>query len=150
VSAGVIPAGLEGAALAAALRECCGIDRWVDGVLARQPFRDEAALLSAADAVFAELAPEDWRRGFAAVGEPPVARDGETGTQTAAELALRLYRERFGYPFITSAPPMASDELLMRIRIRLGNEEQAEFRGSSAELRRLTHYRLSRLMQRGG
>lgn len=149
MSGELVPPGLSGAALASALRDCCGVDRWVGAVVARQPFRDEAALLAAADAAFAELEPADWRQGFADVGEPPVAQDGEPGTQAAATLALRLYRERFGYPFITAAPPMACDELLMRIRIRLGNDEQAEFRASAAELRRLVHYRLSRLAQRG-
>jgi 2-oxo-4-hydroxy-4-carboxy-5-ureidoimidazoline decarboxylase len=135
--------------LAAALHDCCAIDRWVEEVLARRPFRDDAAVLAAADEAFAVLAPEDWRQGLAVAGASVVPAGGEAGTRAAAELALRLYRERFGYVFISGAPHMAADELLMRIRIRLGNDEETELRTACDELRRGARARLSRLLSRG-
>ena len=38
-----------------ALRRCCGASRWVQGMLARRPFGDDATLLAVADAVCAEM-----------------------------------------------------------------------------------------------
>jgi 2-oxo-4-hydroxy-4-carboxy-5-ureidoimidazoline decarboxylase len=135
--------------LAAALHDCCAIDRWVDEVLARRPFHDDAAVTAAADEAFAALTREDWQQGLAAAGALVVPADGEAGTRAAAELALRLYRERFGYVFVSGAPHLVADELLMRIRIRLGHDEEAELRTACAELRRRARARLARLLSRG-
>jgi 2-oxo-4-hydroxy-4-carboxy-5-ureidoimidazoline decarboxylase len=140
---------LPDADLAAALRGCCGMEQWVDRVMARRPFTDDAAVLAAADAAFAGLDLQQWRQGFAAAGDPAVPADGEPGTRAAAELALQLYGERFGHPFVSAARPMDADELLMRIRIRLGNDARAELRTAAAELRRLARTRLERLLQGG-
>jgi 2-oxo-4-hydroxy-4-carboxy-5-ureidoimidazoline decarboxylase len=149
-SSGVdVLASLPDEMLAAALHDCCAIDRWVEEVLARRPFHDGAAVAAAADQAFAVLTPEDWRQGLAAAGALVVPADGEAGTRAAAELALRLYRERFGYVFVSGAPHMAADELLMRIRIRLGHDEEAELRTACAELRRGGRARLARLLSGG-
>jgi 2-oxo-4-hydroxy-4-carboxy-5-ureidoimidazoline decarboxylase len=135
--------------LASRLRECCGSDRWVDAVAARSPFADEAALLAAADEAFASLEPQDWQQALQAIAEPGVAADADAGTRAAAELGLRLYRERFGQPFVIATERMTAEELLMRIRIRLANDAEAELRAAGDELRRLSRSALERLLERG-
>ena len=43
---------------------CCGSARWVAEMVARRPFGSREALLSAADATWAGLGPDDWREAF--------------------------------------------------------------------------------------
>ena len=53
----------EREALAAFLR-CCGSRRWAEAMTAGRPYRDERALVAAAERAFAPLAREDWLEAF--------------------------------------------------------------------------------------
>jgi 2-oxo-4-hydroxy-4-carboxy-5-ureidoimidazoline decarboxylase len=128
------------------LRHCCASMRWVNTVAAARPFASADALLQYGDRVLEELADEDWLEAFAGVGIRE-AHTGDPGTRSATRVALRLYEERFGYPFVI-AEQLGGEELLMRVRIRLGLEPAAQLRASRAEQRRLTHVRLQRLIER--
>lgn len=136
------------------LLRCCGSQRWVAAMAAAAPWPDTDALLRAADEALDELDPYDWREalmaedGVAAAPEDPVADD--PGTRAAADTALRLYAQRFDFPFISARQHMPPDELLMRARIRLGNDEEAEIDNATAELRRLARQRLLDLLERNG
>jgi 2-oxo-4-hydroxy-4-carboxy-5-ureidoimidazoline decarboxylase len=127
------------------LLEGCGSPVWARQVAAQRPFADERALEAAADAAWAALDDGAWLECF----EEAAARvpdTGDEGTRAAAVTALQLYRARFDRAFVTAADCHAADELLMRVRIRLGLDERAEWRASCDEQRRLTRQRLERLL----
>jgi 2-oxo-4-hydroxy-4-carboxy-5-ureidoimidazoline decarboxylase len=134
--------------LAAELEACCGSRRWVREVLARRPFRDRDALLAAVDAAWRMLDGAEWRIAHEAVGDQVVPQTDD-GTRAAIDVALDLYRERFGHRCIVAHEDLTAEELLMRIRIRLGHEVLAETRKSRAEQRQITRRRLERLLDRG-
>ena len=107
------------------------------------PFSDVQSLLRACDAAWDSLGDDGWLDALASNAEH-VVPDGNDGTRRAAETALRLYRERFGIPFVSAAHSPVADELLMRVRIRLGNDGAAEVRAARDELRRMARQRLER------
>lgn len=136
------------------LLRCCGSQRWVADMAAAAPWPDADALLRTADEALDALDPYDWREalmgeaGVSAGPEDPHA--GDPGTYAAAETALRLYAQRFDFPFISARQNMPPEELLMRARIRLGNDEEAEIDTATTELRRLVRQRLLDLLERNG
>jgi 2-oxo-4-hydroxy-4-carboxy-5-ureidoimidazoline decarboxylase len=132
-----------------ALLECCGSRRWVGILLEQRPFAGEDALRAAASSAFAALEESDWTDAFDAAGIRSVPPHPDAGIRAAAELALRLYADRFGHPFVAAGRQLAAEELLMRVRIRLGLEPDAELRASSQEVRRIAQERLTRLLERG-
>jgi 2-oxo-4-hydroxy-4-carboxy-5-ureidoimidazoline decarboxylase len=134
--------------LHAALHHCCASTRWIATVADARPYTSADALLEFADRALELLAEHDWLEAFAAVGirEP---HTGDEETRNATRVALRLYEEQFGYAFVV-AEQLGGEELLMRVRIRLGLDPSAQFRASRAEQRRLTHARLQRLIERAG
>jgi hypothetical protein len=136
--------GLSDAELLAVLEQCGGAV-WAREVAARRPFSDAQTLAAASDAAWATLDEADWLQAFEdAVVQIPAA--GDDGTHEAARTALQLYRDRFHRAFVTAADCHAADELLMRVRIRLGLDEGAEWRASCEERRRLARKRLERIM----
>jgi 2-oxo-4-hydroxy-4-carboxy--5-ureidoimidazoline (OHCU) decarboxylase len=136
---------LSDSALRSELLECCGSSVWAREVAARRPFNDAQDVLSAADAAWSAMDDYDWREAFDALGEQPSA-DGDEGTRNAANVALTLYRQRFGLPFVSAARNSMADELLMRVRIRLGNDAATEWKLACDEQRRATRLRLNRLL----
>jgi 2-oxo-4-hydroxy-4-carboxy-5-ureidoimidazoline decarboxylase len=130
------------------LRHCCASTRWIVMVAAARPFASADALLEHAASALDKLGVDDWLEAFAgaAIRELP---SGDEATRNATRVALRLYEERFGYPFVV-AEQLGSEELLMRVRIRLGLEPDVQLRASRTHQRRLTHARLQRLIGRVG
>jgi len=130
--------------LEATLRECSGSAAWAAAVLRHHPFSDAASLLRAGEDAWSMLDDTQWEDALAANAEDTVPA-GPEETRRAAAVALRLYRERFGIPFVSAAHSPFADELLMRVRIRLGNEPSLEHGSARDELRRAARYRLERL-----
>lgn len=130
--------------LEAALLRCSGSAQIAAALLGRRPFIDLGALLDAADQAWSSLDDGGWSEALAANRED-VVPEGPEETRRAAVVALRLYRERFGIPFVSAVRSPAVDELLMRVRIRLGNDVRAEQRAAREELRRVTRQRLEAL-----
>jgi 2-oxo-4-hydroxy-4-carboxy-5-ureidoimidazoline decarboxylase len=158
---------LSAAEARALLVRCCGAGSWVDGMLARRPFASHAALLAAAEAVWAGLAEADYLEAFAhhpRIGEdlaalrarfPDTAAWASTeqaGASAADEptlLALRdenrAYFERFGFIFIVCASGKSARELLALLRDRLRNERARELTIAAAEQAKITRLRLEKL-----
>jgi 2-oxo-4-hydroxy-4-carboxy-5-ureidoimidazoline decarboxylase len=130
------------------LRHCCGSSRWVERIAGSRPFSSPDALLHHCATALEELRDEDWLESFAAVAIREL-HGSDDATRNATRVALRLYEERFGYPFVM-AEQVEGEELLMRVRIRLGLEPDAQQRATRAAQRRLTHARLQRLLERAG
>jgi 2-oxo-4-hydroxy-4-carboxy-5-ureidoimidazoline decarboxylase len=134
--------------LGAALSKCCGCTQWVAEMVRRRPYASEGALRDAAEAAWLAVDDADLRTALSAF-PTAVPLDGNEGTRAAAEMALRLYRQRFGYRFLTITDSLSADELLMLVRIRLGHDEGPELRRSRVEFMRLTRLRLEQLLADG-
>ena len=153
---------------AAVLRRCCASERWVQRMLARRPFGDDARLFAAAEEVWWALGPEDWREAFAAhprIGErePSGAQDAEgdawsreeqagvEGSADATRRALaegnRAYEERFGHVFLIFASGKSGEEMLAALRDRLENDPEEELRIAAGEQAKITRDRLAKLTE---
>jgi 2-oxo-4-hydroxy-4-carboxy-5-ureidoimidazoline decarboxylase len=139
----------DGDGLASQLRRCCASSRWVAQVMASGPFVDAHALQRAGEDALVALPPAEVVAALQAEAEPEV-HGADDGTRAAAATALRLYATHFGYPFVLAAGRIPADGLLMRVRIRLGNDEAEELRAATDELRRLVRSRLGTSWRESG
>lgn len=151
----------------AALRACCGAERWVDAMAECRPFKSVPGLLDAADEIWRSLQPNDWREAFAhhprigqrtsRVSQSKRARDWSSGEQrgmgaAAADVREQLaavnaeYEQRFGYIYIVCATGKSADELLGIARDRLDNAPDMELRVAAEEQRKITRLRLEKLL----
>ena len=151
----------------AALTRCCGASRWVDAMLQRRPFADEAAMMAAADATWAAMDEADHLEAF--THHPEIGSDldalrarfaatagwssSEQASVTAASehtlIALRdgnaEYRARFGFIFIVCATGKSAEAMLALLRARLPNARATEIANAAAEQGKITRLRLARL-----
>ena len=127
--------------------EQCGLSESVAGaVLEHGPFENDDQLCAAVDAVMLALEDAELRTLLEAV-PPPAVEQGHPDAWDAALLAIRLYRDRFGFPFVSGIPTPTAEELLMRVRIRLGNDPEPEGRAAREHLRRLVRRRIQDLQE---
>jgi 2-oxo-4-hydroxy-4-carboxy-5-ureidoimidazoline decarboxylase len=151
----------------AALRRCCGSERWVEGMMARRPFGSAGALAGAAREVWTGLGRVDYLEAFSrhpAIGSSrgdlrarfaPTARwseeeqagavSADEATLLELEVANREYRDRFGYVFLIYATGKTASQMLAALRGRLANEPDAELAIAATEQARITQLRLEKL-----
>lgn len=148
------------------LRACCGAERWVEGLLARRPFGEIRALLTAADEVWHTLGPSDWREGFdhhprlgesgSATPQDEREREWSSGEQAgvraaASDMRASLatananYEARFGHICIICATGLGAGDILTLTEDRLANEPEEELPIAAEELRKITRLRLLKL-----
>ena len=148
------------------LRACCGAERWVQSMLLRMPFGDIHAVLAAADDVWRNLGPDDWREAFRhhpRLGETrsEVAQDDlgriwssteqagvrNTDASMRAELAAAnaAYEARFGFICIICATGLLAEDILQLTRERLRNTSEEELPTAAEEQRMITRLRLLKL-----
>ncbi|MSP63303.1 MAG: 2-oxo-4-hydroxy-4-carboxy-5-ureidoimidazoline decarboxylase [Myxococcales bacterium] len=160
-------AASEGEARAALLR-CCGAARFVDGMLARRPFADQAALLDAARAVGASLGDDDWREAFThhprigdlrslrakyaatatwAEGEQAAAAMANEQVLTGLAVGNLAYEARFGHIFIVCATGKSAPEMLALLRARMNNPPAVELGIAAGEQEKITLLRLEKLLE---
>ena len=150
----------------AELLRCCGSSRWVEALLAQRPFADASSLYAAADSVWWDLEPADWREAFAhhpRIGDRDWrARFASTEEWAAGEQAGLLgapeelfaalaeanvaYAERFGYIFIVCATGKSAPEMLALLLKRLGHPLPDEMRIAAGEQAKITRIRLQKLL----
>jgi 2-oxo-4-hydroxy-4-carboxy-5-ureidoimidazoline decarboxylase len=149
------------------LARCCGATRWVESMLARRPFADDAAMLAAAEEAFRGLGADDWREAFGhhprigdldglrakfastrtwAAGEQAGAATADEGVLRALAAGNRDYEERFGHIFIVCATGRSAGEMLGLLQERLSNPPEAELRIAAAEQEKITRLRLAKLI----
>jgi 2-oxo-4-hydroxy-4-carboxy-5-ureidoimidazoline decarboxylase len=145
------------------LRACCGASRWVDRMVARRPFDNDAALLAAAREEWFALSEADWREAFShhpkIGGRDALARRfaathhlserEQQGVSAASEDVLaslargnRTYEDRFGYIFIVCATGRSAGEMLSLLQSRLDNDPAEEIRIAAREQAKITEIRL--------
>jgi len=152
--------GLDRAAAGAALQQCCGATRWVEGMLDGRPFASPAALFAAADRVWEHLKPEDWRQAFAqhprigTKGASVWSRQEQKSVEGASQEVLDAlgrgneeYAERFGWVFLICATGKSAAEMLAALRLRLVNDPVTELRLAATEHAKITRMRLEKLLE---
>jgi 2-oxo-4-hydroxy-4-carboxy-5-ureidoimidazoline decarboxylase len=140
---------LSAAELAGALEGCGLTPDTVHTIMERAPFADDDALCTTVDHVILELDEADLKAALEQVPAPAVERENRDA-HDAALFAIRLYSDRFGYPFVSGIETPTSEELLMRVRIRLGNDPEPEGRAAREHLRRLVRRRIQSLQEAAG
>lgn len=147
----------------AALRRCCASTAWVEAMLRRRPFGDDAALFDAADESWWSLDADDWLEAFAGhprIGEREAtaseaaewSREEQSGvagaaaeTRRALAEANRAYEEKFGRVFLICATGKSAAEMLAALRERMANDPETELRVAAEEQRKITRLRLEKL-----
>jgi allantoicase len=143
----------------AELRSCCGSSEWVRQMMASRPFDGGSELLAAAETIWWELDPPDWREAFAAhprIGERAEsewAREEQSGAASAPSETMqalaevnREYEKRFGHIFIVFATGKTAEEMLAIARQRLQNQPDQELRIAAEQQWRITKLRLMKLV----
>jgi len=146
------------------LLRACGSTRWVDRMMQRRPFGNDARLLFAARNEWFGLTEADWLEAFShhpRIGDraslearfPAThdlssreqARAGGASADVLAALAEanERYVDRFGFIFIVCATGKSAEEMLELLRSRLPNDRSAELRIAAEEQARITALRLS-------
>ncbi|WP_371406417.1 2-oxo-4-hydroxy-4-carboxy-5-ureidoimidazoline decarboxylase [Kribbella sp. NBC_00662] len=146
-----------------ALAACCDVPEWVDGILAKRPYGDLAALTAVADQSLRELDDSDVDRALQA---HPRIGDRAQGVSTEAswsrkeqsgvgddpgarrELAEgnRQYEERFGRVFLICATGLSAQDMLTSLRERLLHDDATEAKVVHEELRKIALLRLAKVV----
>ena len=142
----------------------CGSSRWVDRMIARRPFANDAKLLFAARNEWFGLTEADWLEAFShhpRIGDRAAleARFPKThelsskeqdGVGAAHEDVLTAlaegndaYFEKFGFIFIVCATGKTAAEMLAILRERLQRDRPAELRTAAEEQAKITALRLA-------
>lgn len=144
------------------LKACCGSRAWAEQMLSRRPFHTPAALLAAADEVWARMEPADHMEAFSAhprIGErtgSAWSQREQAGTATAdAEVRRRLaegnvaYEQRFGHVFLIRAAGRSAAEMLSELERRMHNDPHTERTVAAEQQRQITALRLQTLLREG-
>jgi len=152
---------------------CCGSRAWAEGVVARRPLLDEAALIEVSDEVWRNLAELDWLEAFRShprIGESRVgeshapktaskrsaawsvqeqqsAADADNSTKTALAERNREYERRFNRIFIVCATGKSPAEILKILRCRLENDPHTELQEAVEQQRQIMQIRLRKWLQ---
>ena len=142
---------------------CCDVPRWVDGILAKRPYGDLAALTAVADQTLRELDDDEVDRALQAhprigdraqgagtdaawsrkeqsgVGDDP-------GVREALAEGNREYEQRFGRVFLICATGLSAEEMLASLRQRLTHDESTEAPVVHEELRKIALLRLAKVV----
>ena len=140
------------------LRRCCASECWASELATRRPFASDAALFSAADDVWWNLEPDDWREAFAShprIGErgggawSAEEQAGMSDAPTTLEVEIRegnrAYEAKFGHVFLICATGLSAAEMAAALARRLDNDPDTELRIAAAEQARITKLRLQKL-----
>ena len=146
------------------LARACGSARWVNRMMQRRPFGNDARLLSAARIEWFGLTEADWLEAFShhpRIGDRGAlearfpathdlsskeqARVGGASADVIAALAEAnaRYVDRFGFIFIVCASGKTAEEMLALLQSRLANDRAAELRFAAEEQAKITALRLS-------
>ncbi|MEK6565835.1 MAG: 2-oxo-4-hydroxy-4-carboxy-5-ureidoimidazoline decarboxylase [Bacteroidota bacterium] len=146
---------------------CCGAKKWVSQMADGRPFRSRDTLMTAADTIWQNLEPSEWKDAFGhhpkigdieslkqKFGSTATWAEGEqSGVRTASdEILMKLaegnkeYEEKFGYIFIVCATGKSAHEMHLLLEQRLQNDPEHELTITAEEQRKITRIRLEKLL----
>ena len=137
---------------------CCASRAFARAIADGRPYRDPAALLAAVDATFSTLTWDDIAEslnGHPRIGDRAASRGMSAAEQSGAAAASDqvrqglaegnlAYEKRFGHIFLICASGLSGQEMLTRLRARLGNDQDAERVVVRAELLKITRLRMTK------
>ena len=148
------------------LLNCCGSQSWADSMTQHRPFTDTKQLVDQHAATCARLTADDWKEAFAA--HPKIGEEKDTissgqaqrwsqqeqsgasnasiQTKNALQRRNQEYYERFGYIFIVCASGKSAEEMLNILSERLQNDPAHELAVSAEEQKKITQFRLQKLI----
>ncbi len=139
---------------------CCALKAFARTIADGRPYRDAAALLAAVDAAFDALTWDDIvetmnrhprigdraaNGGMSAAEQSGAAAASDQVRQGLAQGNL-AYEKRFGHIFLICASGLSGQEMLTKLRARLGNDQDAERAVVRAELLKITQLRMTKLL----
>ena len=139
---------------------CCASGTFAKAIAGRRPYPDQAALLTAIDAVFKTLSWDDIVEAMSEhprIGDRSVRGGMSAAEQSGAAVASdevrqgladgnRAYEQRFGHVFLICASGLSGREMLDQLRARLDNDEKAERTVVRDELRKITRLRMTKML----
>ena len=145
------------------LAACCDVPRWVDGLLAKRPYGDLAALTAVADQSLRELDDDEVDRALQAhprIGDRPQGAGTEAawsrreqsgvgedpGVRDALAEGNREYEQRFGRVFLICATGLSAEQMLTSLRRRLTHDDATEVAVVREELRKIALLRLAKVV----
>jgi 2-oxo-4-hydroxy-4-carboxy-5-ureidoimidazoline decarboxylase len=146
------------------LRACCASRRWLEVMLAGEPYADLDEACDTSDRAITGLAWADVEDALAAhprIGQRPAGDGREArwsrgeqsaatagGTHLAGELVEgnRAYERRFGHVFLVCATGLSAEKVLASLRGRLDNDPATERDVVREELRKIVRLRLAKLV----
>ncbi|HXW04715.1 MAG TPA: allantoicase [Vicinamibacterales bacterium] len=157
---------MDDAAVRQALADCFGSQGWVERVAGSRPFQTMDEVLTAAEAVWGTLPPDDWleaMRHHPRIGERRAEReisaasrawsDAEQASALADAHAVNELREanaryeaRFGHVFVIAAEGKGLPQILDALRSRLSHPPDEELAIAARELRQIARLRLEKLL----
>ena len=146
------------------LAACCDVPRWVDGLLAKRPYGDLAALTAVADQSLRELDDDEVDRALQAhprIGDRPQGAGTEAawsrreqsgvGADPEVREALaegnREYEQRFGRVFLICATGLSAEQMLTSLGRRLTHDDATEVAVVREELRKIALLRLAKVVE---
>jgi 2-oxo-4-hydroxy-4-carboxy-5-ureidoimidazoline decarboxylase len=139
---------------------CCASKAFAKAIADGRPYRGPAALLAVVDITFDTLTWDDIAEsmnGHPRIGDHTASRGMSAAEQSGAAAASDqvrqglaegnlAYEKRFGHIFLICASGLSGEEMLTRLRTRLGNDQDAERAVVRAELLKITRLRMTKLL----
>jgi 2-oxo-4-hydroxy-4-carboxy-5-ureidoimidazoline decarboxylase len=139
---------------------CCASSAFAKTIADGRPYRDPAAMLAAVDAAFVGLTWDDIAEsmdGHPRIGDRTASNAMSAAEQSGAAAASDqvrrglaegnlAYEKRFGHIFLICASGLSGQEMLTKLRARLGNAQDAERAVVRAELLKITRLRITKLL----
>jgi 2-oxo-4-hydroxy-4-carboxy-5-ureidoimidazoline decarboxylase len=139
---------------------CCASETFARAIAGGRPYPGPAALLDATDAAFSKLSWDDIAEsvnahprigdrvpggGWSAAEQSGAAKADDEVRQALAD-GNRAYEQRFGQVFLICASGLSGQDMLDRLRARLGNDPDTERTVVRQELLKITRLRLTKLL----
>ncbi|TDH29204.1 OHCU decarboxylase [Segetibacter sp. 3557_3] len=132
------------------LQSCCGSQQWIDKMVEEPPFEDLVNMLDAAERLWDECSPEEWKEGFkcepgsgeqqSGEGIPGADRESQQGaSENDREMRKMLatagadYEKKFGYKFIICDSGKSAAEKYAAVQLRLNNTPEQEIQVAADE-----------------
>jgi len=139
---------------------CCASSVFAKAIAGGRPYRDPAAMLAAVDAAFGGLTWDDIAESMDVhprIGDRTASNAMSAAEQSGAAAASDqvrrglaegnlAYEKRFGHIFLICASGLSGQEMLTKLRARLGNDQDAERAVVRAELLKITRLRITKLL----